>query len=90
MKAGYADHTAFDAADQHYDPKSDPDSPTWYMVDIRLLQTFPAVVTRQQLQESSGTAGMQVLKRGMRLSIQTVTPAEWQAVHQLAGVSDLP
>ena len=50
VKAGYADHTAFDAADQHYDPKSDPDSPTWYMVDIRLLQTFPAVVTRQQLQ----------------------------------------
>lgn len=90
VKAGYPDHTAFDPKDHHYDPKSDPDNPTWYMVDIKLLQIFPEPVTRQQLQESAGTAGMLVLKRGMRLSIQTVTAAEWQAVHKLAGVSDLP
>ncbi len=88
VKVGYPDHTAFDPDDHHYDPKSNPDSPTWYMVDIKLLQIFPRSVTRQQLQESAGTASMQVLKRGMRLSIQTVTPAEWQAVHELAGVSD--
>lgn len=89
VKTGYPDHTAFDPQDHHYDPKSNPDQPTWYMVDIKLLQIFPQSVTRQQLQESAGTAGMQVLKRGMRLSIQPVTPAEWQAVHQLAGVSDI-
>lgn len=90
VKPGYPDHTAFDPQDHHYDPKSNPDTPTWYMVDIKLLQIFPQSVTRQQLQDSASTAGMQVLKRGMRLSIQTVTPAEWQAVHKLAGVSDLP
>lgn len=90
VKAGYPDHTAFDPQDHHYDPKSNPDQPTWYMVDIKLLQIFPEPVTRQQLQESAGTAGMLVLKRGMRLSIQTVTAAEWQAVHKLAGIGDLP
>lgn len=89
VKTGYPDHTAFDPQDHHYDPKSDPDKPTWFMVDIKLLQIFPQSVTRQQLQETASTAGMQVLKRGMRLSIQPVTAAEWQAVHQLAGVPDV-
>ncbi len=89
VKTGYPDHTAFDPQDHHYDPKSDPDKPTWFMVDIKLLQIFPQSVTRQQLQETASTSGMQVLKRGMRLSIQPVTAAEWQAVHQLAGVPDV-
>src|SRR5690606_19711237 len=29
VKAGYPDHTAFQPGEQHYDPKSNPDSPTW-------------------------------------------------------------
>ncbi|MCA9249406.1 MAG: EVE domain-containing protein, partial [Planctomycetales bacterium] len=33
VKAGYPDHTAFDPNDPHYDPKSDPGNPTWYLVD---------------------------------------------------------
>lgn len=89
VKAGYPDHTAFDPKHEYYDPKSDPDNPRWYMVDVKLLQIFPESVTRQSLQESPGTAGMQVLKRGQRLSIQPVTAAEWQAVHKLAGAGDL-
>lgn len=89
VKTGYPDHTAFDPKDQHFDPKSNPDQPTWYMVDIKLIQIFRQPVTRQQLQDSESTAGMQVLKRGMRLSIQTVTPEEWLAVHKLAGVADV-
>ena len=90
VKAGYPDHTAFDPKHPYFDPKSNPDSPRWYMVDVKLLQVFRPSVTRQQLQEAPDTAGMLVLKRGMRLSIQPVTQAEWQAVHELAGVLDLP
>lgn len=88
VKAGYPDHTAFEPDDPHYDPKSDRDSPTWYMVDIKLLQEFARPVTRQQLSDGPETAGMMVLKRGSRLSIQPVTAAEWKAVHKLAGVKE--
>jgi predicted RNA-binding protein with PUA-like domain len=88
VKAGYPDHTAFDPKADYYDPKSDPDSPRWYMVDVKLLQLFAKPVTREVLAASPKTAGMLVLKRGMRLSIQPVTAAEWQAVHELAGVND--
>ena len=86
VRAGYPDHTAFERGQQHYDPKSDPDNPTWFMVDIKLLQKFPQPVTRDMLKDAQELSKMMVLQRGSRLSIQPVTEAEWRAVHQIAGV----
>ena len=90
VKTGYPDHTAFDPKDHHYDPKSDPDEPTWFMVDVRLLQVFPKPVTRDELKASAGLSEMMVIRQGARLSIQPVTASEWRTVHQLAGVKDKP
>ncbi|HLQ46084.1 MAG TPA: EVE domain-containing protein [Planctomycetaceae bacterium] len=89
VKTGYPDHTAFDPSDHHYDPKSDPDKPTWFMVDIRLLQVFPKLVTRDDLKQCADLKDMMLLQPGARLSIQPVTAAEWQTVHRLAGVKDV-
>ena len=86
VRAGYPDHTAFEPGQQHYDPKSDPDNPTWFMVDVKLLQKFPQPVTRDMLKDAKELSKMMVLQRGSRLSIQPVTEAEWKAVHKLAGV----
>lgn len=88
VRSGYPDHTAYDPTDHHYDPKSDPDKPTWFMVDVRWTQTFSHPVTREALAADPETAGMTLLQRGSRLSIQPVTEAEWTAVHRLAGVKD--
>ena len=86
VKAAYPDTTQFDPQSKYYDAKSTPEQPRWVMVDVQLIQQFPAPVTREQLAEDKTTAGMLVLKRGMRLSIQPVTAAEWRAIHKLAGV----
>lgn len=88
MRAGYPDHTAFDEKSDHYDPKSSSEFPTWYMVDIRLVQVFPEPLTREMLQKVPVLTHMMLLRRGSRLSIQPVTAAEWRAVHALAGVDD--
>ena len=88
VKEGYPDHTAWDPNDHHFDPKSDPDNPTWYMVDIRLIQIFKTPVTREMLAHGPVTSGMQVMKKGQRLSIQTVTPEEWAAAHAMATAKD--
>ena len=86
VKKGYPDHTAFDKSEGHYDPKSDPEDPTWFMVDVKHLATFKTPITRDDLREDDVTAGMKVLAKGSRLSIQPVTEEEWLAVHRLAGV----
>lgn len=86
VRTGYPDPSAFDPDDPHYDPKSRPDAPVWYMVDVRLVRIFPEPVTRDMLRKNAVTAEMMVLQRGARLSIQPVTAAQWKAVHKLAGV----
>lgn len=88
VKTGYPDHTAFDPQDHHYDPKSKLDQPTWFMVDVRLLQVFPNPVTRDELKGCPDLSDMMVIRPGARLSVQPVTATEWRAVHRLAGVGD--
>lgn len=86
VRAAYPDHTAFEPNEQHFDPKSTPDEPRWFMVDVRLKQKFTPPVTRDMLKEARELAKMVVLQKGSRLSIMPVTAAEWRAVHKLAGV----
>ncbi len=86
VKNGYPDHTAFDPKDKHYDPKSDPENPSWYMVDIAGVKALPEPLTRDRLKDSKALAKMMLLRRGARLSVQPVTAAEWRAVMKLAGV----
>jgi predicted RNA-binding protein with PUA-like domain len=84
-KAAYPDFTQFDPKSKYYDPKSPKDNPRWMMVDVKFVEKFPEPVLREHLEADDVTAGMLVMKRGMRLSIQPVTPEEWAAVHRLAG-----
>jgi predicted RNA-binding protein with PUA-like domain len=84
-KAGYPDTTAFDPEDPHYDPKSRPDAPTWYRVDVRFVRAFPRMVTLDELRATPGLEAMKVVQRGMRLSVQPVTAREWKTVLRLAG-----
>lgn len=87
VRGGYPDHTAFDSQADHYDADSDPDDPTWYQVDIKLVKKFSEPLTRAALQAVPALKDMELLRRGSRLSIQRVTPAEWDAVLKLAGLS---
>ena len=88
VQAGYPDHTAFDRREKHFDPQSDPDNPTWYMVDVKLRQQFPEPLTRASLLAEPRLKAMVLLQRGSRLSIQPVTPEEWRIVFELAGVKE--
>ena len=85
VRAGYPDHTAWDASSPYFDPKSSAESPTWFMVDIKLLKKFRSPVTREQLAACPELQQMELLRRGSRLSIQPVTATEFEAVLKLAG-----
>ena len=80
VRAGYPDDTAWDPASEHPDPKSTPDNPIWYMVDIKPEQEFRQPVTRETLRDTPGLEEMMLLRRGSRLSIQPVTEAEWDII----------
>jgi len=85
VKEGYPDHTAFDPKDDHYDPKSKKDNPTWYMVDIQFEQKFAEPLTLPMLKAEFSLEGMELVRRGSRLSVQPVRPHEFEIVLQLAA-----
>lgn len=85
VKEGYPDHTAFDPKDGHYDPKSKKDNPTWYMVDIQFEQKFSHPLTLPMLKAEQSLTGMELVRRGSRLSVQPVRAHEFEIVLQLAA-----
>jgi predicted RNA-binding protein with PUA-like domain len=84
VRGGYPDPTAFDPKDSHYDPKSKPDSPSWYLVDVRAVKPLPRLITLDELRKVKGLEKMVLLQRGSRLSIQPVRPEEWEIITSLA------
>ncbi len=76
----YPDFTAFDKNDQHYDPKSKKDNPTWMMVDIKLDEIFAEPIPLEQLRGVASLKNMELLRRGSRLSVQVVSPAEFDTI----------
>jgi hypothetical protein len=85
VREGYPDHTAWDPAHDYFDEKSDPDMPTWFMVDVKAVKSFRTMVTLPQIKDDPALANMALIKVG-RLSVVPVTPDEWQYVCVLGGV----
>lgn len=80
VSEAYPDHTAFDHNDKHYDPKSDPNDPRWFMVDFRFVEKFDHVLTLDELKQNPALADLPLVRRGNRLSIMPVTEEQWQAI----------
>ena len=79
-EAAYPDPTQWDPEDEHFDPKSPADKPRWYLVDIKLKQTFPRRLTLQELREVPGLEDMELLRKGSRLSVQPVSKEEFAII----------
>ena len=60
-------------------PDSTAQKPLWDCVDLRAVAPFPRPVTLAECKADPRLADM-VLVRNSRLSVQPVTPAEWDAV----------
>ena len=84
VKDGYPDHTAWDPNSDHPDPKSTPEKPLWYMVDVQADEKFDEMVTADRMRTVPELASMAVLKRGNRFSITPVTKEEFETVVRMS------
>jgi predicted RNA-binding protein with PUA-like domain len=84
-REAYPDHTAFDPEAKYYDPKSDPDQPRWYMVDVRYVRHLkrPITLTELKAHADGPLAGMPLVRQGNRLSVMPVTPEQWDFILSL-------
>lgn len=84
-RTSYPDHTAWDPKDPYFDPKSDPENPRWFMVDIQLESKFSTPQSLEMLRAVPKLADMVLLRKGTRLSIQPVTKQEFSIIVKLGG-----
>jgi predicted RNA-binding protein with PUA-like domain len=83
VKGAYPDPTQFETGGAHYDPSSALDQPRWDMVDIRFVRKFRVPLSLDMLREQPKLKGMELLRKGSRLSIQPVRDKEWAEIIRL-------
>lgn len=88
------DPTQWEAHSPYFDPRSSPDNPRWVLVNVRWKEDFARHVSLAEMKAHPALAGMLVLQRGQRLSIQPVEQRHFEAVRALGNsptpVSDVP
>lgn len=80
VREAYADTAAFDPESHYYDEASTPEKPRWFMVDVGFVEKFPAVLPLPELKDDPALEGMEVLRKGSRLSVQAVSKEHFDRV----------
>ena len=83
-REAHPDFTAWEKGGEYYDPRSTPEKPMWQMVDVEFVEAFAHPVTLARMRAEPRLVGMQLLKKGSRLSVQPVMPHEWKIILDLS------
>ncbi len=86
IKESYPDYFAFDKNHTYFDPKSSQDNPTWFMFDVQAVEEFDSPVSLTELKSHAALNRMGLLQKGNRLSVQKITPVEWQYICRLRRI----
>ncbi len=86
VTAGYPDYYAFNPHSRYFDPKSNPQQPRWFMVDVKLVQKLPRPIGLKILKQQAELAELALVRQGNRLSLMPVSAAQWQCILHLSSV----
>lgn len=84
VREAYPDHFAWDEKSTYFDPRSTEASPVWFMVDVGFVERFPELLPLPELRGDPALEGMELLRRGSRLSVQPVSKKHFDHVVKLA------
>ena len=78
----YPDDSQFDPKSPYFDPKVKREEPRWILVDVK-LDRKTRLMPLTEMRSCAALSSMLTLRRGNRLSITPVTPAEWSCIQRL-------
>ena len=84
VKESYPDHFAWKEGHKYQDQKASPEKPIWSMVDVKLIQIFPQEISLEQLRGVKALEGLELLRRGSRLSVHPVSATHFKVIERLA------
>ncbi|HUP64523.1 MAG TPA: EVE domain-containing protein, partial [Thermoanaerobaculia bacterium] len=83
VREAFPDPFQFQKGHEYHDSRSDPRDPMWSSVEIRFVERFRRVVPLAEMRSTPGLEGMEILKKGSRLSVTPVTKTEFAIVTKL-------
>lgn len=83
--ATYPDPTQFDPKSEYYDPKSKPEAPRWWLIDVEFVEELPRFLPLPLLREAQALSDMMLLRKGMRLSVQPVSKEHFRWILKAGG-----
>jgi predicted RNA-binding protein with PUA-like domain len=90
VRTGIVDETQFDPDSPYYDPKGTREAPIWDCVEVEYVATLPHFVALDRIRAEPGLADMLLVQRGMRLSVQPVTEAQYETIVALGDIAPPP
>jgi len=78
----YPDASQFDPKSHYHDPKATQEQPRWISIDVQGKQKT-RLLPLAEMRTMAALEDMLVLKKGSRLSITPVSPAQWKAIVKL-------
>src|SRR5689334_5408011 len=63
VREPYPDHTAWDKQSPAFDPRSTPERPLWWMVDVRLVRELKRPVSLKQVKSCAALRKMRLVQR---------------------------
>lgn len=81
--AAYPDATQWNKTSEYFDPRASQEKPVWFLVDVEFEELFPHFVSLDELRSTPALEGLMVIRRGMRLSIQPVSPDHFAVIQKL-------
>ncbi|MEX2353152.1 MAG: EVE domain-containing protein [Gammaproteobacteria bacterium] len=77
------DPAALDKNSKYYDPRSGPDNPRWFLVDVKYKRQLKRIISLDEMRQHKALKDMKLLQKGNRLSIMPVRKKEWDYILDL-------
>jgi len=84
-REAYPDPSQFDRKSHYFDEKSKKDDPRWSLVDVEFVARLPDPVSLDDVKSEKTLADMELVRYG-RLSVQSVTEAQFDRVRKMGGM----
>ena len=85
VDAPVPDPTQFDKKSDYFDATSDKAAPRWVMAQLGFVEKFKALIPLEVLKADPKLAGLALLQKGQRLSVQPVSAPHFSRILELAG-----
>jgi predicted RNA-binding protein with PUA-like domain len=83
INTAYPDPSALNPESPYFDPKSSPEKPRWFMVNVKLISIWPQPLLLAQLKKYAALNDCPLLRRGNRLSVMPIEACQWAFIEQL-------